>query len=661
MITCLNSDWRFLALLSAGLMCAPQGYGATTNAWTNATSSVWADATNWSAARLPDAAFDYTLITNPGTKTVILDAATPTTSRSVFRLYVSAPGGSTNTLFITGLPDTDPFITSGTLLVDAGGQLHVTNSRLTIGSTFDVSGNLTLDSGIIDSAAGFVALRVGRANGTIGSVNLNGGLLNCFGFRLGTLNGSEGLCAIDGGTLLSSSVVSMGEALNSPGTLVLHSGNLIATNDITKVGNLAVGTFDQRGGASELAFLSIGDNAPGMMTVSGGQVTVTPAVPTDITRVGNFGDAQLHISNGTVRLRGRFHVADNPGVNGTVLVSGGQLIATNDLVAIGRYGIGEVTVTNASTWFTNTSVGRHTDAVGTLNVQNGASVACVDDLSIGRFTNAMGNVNVTGGLLTLVGQHLWVGREGIGNLTVSDGRLQARTMFVGMSPDGTNTPQGTVLLGGGTTLLSSNLLVGTSLLSRGQVVVTGGLLAITNALAGGLLDVRSGTVMVSQGTVVADTILLTNAAGGLVFAGGTLQARNMAVSNGSPFVVGDGAAPATLDLQGGTFAFADGLVISANATVTGCGSIAGTIVNNGLLETNCGPLVVISSITRTGAVTTVVFSTIIGSNHVLEFKRALNDPAWTSILPGVAGAGTPASAQDLDATNAARFYRIRLQ
>jgi len=648
-------------LLVASLITVFTVHAATTNRWTNVVSASWSAPTNWSAALLPNNSFDYVLITNDGTKTAILDTATPVANRSIRRLILSAPGGSTNTLLIEGIPGGEPFSTSGTLLVDRGGRLHVVNSTLLIENTFDITGNLTLDSGLIDTASSSVAVRVGRASGTTGLVNLNGGILDCFGFRVGVFNNSPGICTINGGTLLSSSVVSMGEIVNGPGTINLLSGRLIATNDITKVGNLAFGELNQSGGSSEFAFLSIGDNASGRMTVTNGQVTVTPANSADITRVGNFGDAELSVGGGSVWLRGEFHVADNPGVNGTVLVSGGQLISTNALVAIGRYGIGELTVTNASAWFTNTSVGRHTDAVGTLNVQTGASVFCLDDLSIGRFANSTGYVVVSGGLLSLAKDNVWAGREGLGNLTVNGGTLQARAMFVGMSPDGTNAPQGTVNLTGGTTLLSSNLLVGTSLLSTGQVNVAGGLLAVTNGAGTGLLDVRNGTLMVNQGTLVADAVLLTNSLGQLNLAGGTLQATSMTIANGSPFVVGDGINPAVLELRGGTFAFAGGLVISPNATVTGCGTIVGGIVNNGTLNTNCGPSLAITSITKTGAVATVFFSTVPGSNHFLEFKNTLADPTWTAILPGVIGDGNPANREDPDATNVARFYRIHLQ
>src|SRR5262245_8406724 len=184
------------------------------------------------------------------------------------------------------------------------------------------------------------------------------------------IEGSTGACTNQGGTLWSMTVLDVGEIGNSPGALTMTSGQLIATNDVTRVGNLGSGQFNQSGGTSSFSFWSIADNAPGTANISGGSVTITPEGPLDVTRVGNFGTGHLNISGGTVWARGEFHVADNPGVQGSVLMTGGLLYATNDLVAIGRYGFGDMTVTNATAYFTNTSVGRHTDATGSLNIQN---------------------------------------------------------------------------------------------------------------------------------------------------------------------------------------------------------------------------------------------------------------------------------------------------
>jgi len=635
---------------------------AGSDSWTATGSGLWRVATNWSASQVPSSNFDPTTIGNAGTKTVTVDAATPAANLSLQGLTVSAPAGSTNTLLLANLAS--PFITGRTVSIGSGGVLRVTNSTISVQNTFDITaGTLIMDSGLLDTTVNLVDVRLGRISGGIGSAILNGGTLKCFGFRVGELSGSQGACTINGGTLLCTSVVSMGEQLNSPGSMTILSGQLIATNDITKVGNLAPGTFTQSGGSSQLSFLSVGDNFPGTMTLSGGSVIVTPNDPNvDVVRVGNFGNSQLNVSGGTLWMHGDFHVADNPGVSGNVLLSGGVLSATNGLVAIGRYGVGSMTVTNATAYFTNASVGRHDGSTGFFDVQTGGSVFFVDDLSIGRFSNSVGHVTVTGGLLSLPGVNVWVGRDGAGDLTVSSGNVLGQGMFVGMSEFGTNAPQGTVTLNGGVVALSSNLVIGTDLVSTGQVTVAGGTLAITNG-GGAVLNVAAGGFNLNSGNVSADNLIITNSGGAFNFAGGSLQLGGLVVSNGSPFVVGDGTDAATLLLQGGTYTFANGLVISANATVTGCGTIIGTIVTNGVMNLTCGGSAptVIQSVGKTGVTASIQVPTLTGKTYNLEFKNALTDPTWTPILPGVSGNGSILNLLDSNATNGARFYRVHVQ
>src|SRR5207248_9984112 len=117
---------------------------------------------------------------------------------------------------------------------------------------------------------------------------------------------------------------------------------------------------------------------------------------------------------------------------------------------------------------------RHDGTTGTLYGQSTAQEFLLDALSIAHFSNPVGHVVVTGGVLSLTNEAVWVGREGTGAMTVSNETVQARSVCVGMSPDGTNRPFGTLTLAGGITALSSNLIVGTSSFSTGQVFMAGG-------------------------------------------------------------------------------------------------------------------------------------------------------------------------------------------
>jgi len=46
---------------------------------------------------------------------------------------------------------------------------------------------------------------------------------------------------------------------------------------------------------------------------------------------------------------------------------------------------------------------------------------------------------------------------------------------------------------------------------------------------------------------------------------------------------------------------------------------------------------------------------------VLEYKNALNDTGWSTILPPVIGSGSVNSITDTNATVPRRFYRIHVQ
>jgi hypothetical protein len=192
--------------------------------------------------------------------------------------------------------------------------------------------------------------------------------VNLFKLQAGALSNSVGVVNLAGAVLKVSSIFSAGEILNSTGTVFMTSGELIVTNDLTKVGNLGSGQFTQSGGTSRFAFLSVGDNKPGRFDLTGGTLIMQPRNDTDFFRVGNLGNGDFNQSGGTALVMSEFHLADDIASTGTVNITGGQFIATNQIVAIGRYGTGVMTISNATATVTNVSVGRHAGATGTLNI-----------------------------------------------------------------------------------------------------------------------------------------------------------------------------------------------------------------------------------------------------------------------------------------------------
>jgi hypothetical protein len=500
-------------------------------------------------------------------------------------------------------------MTLGGSLDILNGAVRVTNSTITAGSTFDVNGgSLELDSGTVDTTLGG-ALRVGRYSTNSASLTVKGGTVLAATLMIG-VDQSQGTLTMSNGAVALSSYLQVGfSTTGSPitggtGIVSVAGGELSVTNDVANIGSRGPGQLDVTGGRATFALLSLGEVAGvrGIVSVTGGQLVAVPGtVPvapfTNMVRVGNQGNGELDISGGAFVCMTEMSIADNAGATGLVWVNGGQLQATDNLTSVGKYGTGQMIVSNATVLFTNVSIGRHPGADGTLIIQPNASVFLGDDLSIGRFVDiagllppAAGHVSVVGGQLNLTNANIWVGRDGVGDLMVSGGTVLARSLFVGMSENGTYSPSGTAALNGGTVLLSSNLVVGASLVSTGQVGVLGGNLIVTNATGTAQISIPSGSFTLNQGGVTANTLLLTNADGQFNFPSGTLELRNLTVSNGAPFVVGDGLNPATLILLGGVYSFGNGLVIAANATVTGCGTIIGSISNGGTFNvTNCGP------------------------------------------------------------------------
>ena len=267
------------------------------------------------------------------------------------------------------------------------------------------------------------------------------------------------------------------------------------------------------------------------------------------------------------------------------------------------------------------------------------------------------------GLLAITNDDCWIGRGGDGGLTISGGTMRTRSLRIGASDDGTNAPSGFFTLTGGNALVSSNFVVGTSGVSTGQVFMVGGKLIVTNIAHTAVFRLDAGDFSVLQGELVADQLILTNTTSTFTFNSGTIRARSITASNGTPFVVGDGVNPATLQLTGGTFTFPNGLYISSSATVTGCGTVIGSIVNNGTYTNYCPPasVLAITTLTKTGTTAAVTFNSVSSLNHTLEFKQTLADANWIPIPPTVPGTGSAMTLNDPAATNVTRFYRIRAQ
>lgn len=380
-------------------------------------------------------------------------------------------------------------------------------------------------------------------------------------------------------------------------------------------------------------------------------------------RVGalNRSSGRLNLAGGRVEVGFEFFVADEVGSTGAVVVTGGVLESTNASAntRIGQRGNGSLVLSNGLAHFDDVSVGRHDTARGALLVAGG-EFAC-GTLSIGRFSNAVGMVTVAGGLLNVADGSLYVGREGNGSLTNHGGRITASRLIV---PGATNTAVGLAQFLGGESIFTSGLNLG-SQVSTGLVVLNGGALFCTNATSTATSIVSQGDLVLNSGVAQFDRLELNSATGRLQFNGGTLRARDLIVNNGAPFVLGDGVNPATLELDGGTVSFANGIVISPNATLAGCGTLTGNVTvlaggSNGFQPCGQPPItpITLTNFASVAAGIRFSFNSDAGVNYLVEFKNDLAEPAWQP-LTTLAGNGDLLHVTNNTAATGARFFQVR--
>lgn len=364
------------------------------------------------------------------------------------------------------------------------------------------------------------------------------------------------------------------------GTMILRSGSIVACEP----GLLTNSQVPFRVGRTNAAELAI---ESGSLTVGGlavGQAGL----------LNSRSHGTVRMSGGQMLVLGELSVGNAVNCTGLVYMTAGSIQVppgNTNVTRIGDDGVGIMTISNASLTLNNLSIGRHTNSQGTLVLHTNGLLTALDDVSVGRFEGATGMLFMAGGELRCTNQTLWIGREGRGQMVFSNGLLRGDALHVG--GDLTNVAFGSALIAGGTLTLASNILIGNAPFATGQVVVAGGDISLASGDYSAYLNLSMGSLTLNGGSLAVDNLIMTNSSGNLQFNGGTLRSAFSTVDNGSPLVLGDGVRPATFILGAGTHVFANGIVVSPNATLTGCGDVVGSIINNGGTVTlsNCAALV----------------------------------------------------------------------
>ena len=625
-----------------------------TNSWVNPSDGAWQEGSNWSLGMGPDFT-QSVLVTNDGNKSITVDSTTSiafSNTMTVNDVTISGSSGATNRLLLSNVGADSPLHIRDSLIIGSNGVLLMTNSVLLVdglaGGAFGLDGIATLCgtntlqgdifAGFSTNSTGSISLADGKtvlsngytvlgfygsakmmiSNSTLQVVNSNSLPM---GVYLGLTSGSQGELNIVDGSCFLPGHLSIGVEAASTGRVWLSRGQLVASNDyLTSIGNAGVG----------------------QLVVSNGQMRAHQGI------VGSnpSSEGTLTISGGTATFNGGLVVGQARSATGAVFVTDGQLNVTNQTVFVGSLGVGQVTLSNSSFSARKVYVGYGHGSQGTLTFAGG-DISVVSNLVAGAMSNATGMIQITGGNLSVTNQsgtgQLAIGRwgsgsllqgggsltmdrltigcavsnviigipffpktnavfgssPGVGQVTLSNGVLRARTLEVGYG----NGSQGTLTIAGGVTSVDSNLVAGVLSNATGVIQVTGGNLSVTNQSGTGQLVLGQwgrGTLVQGGGTVTVDQLVLTNGANSVfAFNAGVLTSGGTFVTNSQRFFVGDGTNAATFQLNGGVHSFANNLEIRNDATLTGCGTINGnTVVDlGGTALANCGTL------TFTGIVT----------------------------------------------------------
>jgi len=312
-------------------------------------------------------------------------------------------------------------------------------------------------------------------------------------------------------------------------------------------------------------------------------------------------------------------------LGGVISVIDGKLIATNySTTYVGYSGVGQMTVSNSIWQGYSAYVGYSGGSQGTLTMVGGTNTL-PGGLTIGY--NGTGTVWLTGGQLTTTNYSTtYVGYSGgVGQLTVSNSIWQGYSAYVGYS----GGSQGTLTAVGGTLTGWGTVTIGYSSGSTGTVWIGGANVFVTNGTGTARLivgDSGRGSLMLNNGTLTVDRLLANGGTRSAIsFAGGLLNTKATSVTNSQVFIVGNGTNTAELHLDGGTHSFANGLLISSNAVLSGCGIINGSVVNDGSIRSDCagGQLQFTGQITNNAVITatngtTLVFGSAVVNNGTLD-------------------------------------------
>ncbi len=564
-----------VACVAAGLLGAasPQARGVAVD-WNNPAGGDANVSSNWLPSVLPGAADDLDFDLNNTYTVNWLDTINNVNSLDVLRgdvtFFANSSGNDVTTA--GNLVVADGTGGAAALTLDSRGTWNVGNSAL-VGFNPGEVGELDVDLlvGTVNIAAnldvgtrgvGTFRLHDGRVNvaGDLNAASSNSGSAGTALIELTGSNVTDEL-TVTGATVLGSAVFPAGIAtmnvnggeFNAQGGLTIHSGSSLTLNGgdvvaLAGLDNSHGGTLDHRDGTLSVrggAFLP-NNNAPGSdLIVDGSTPTDLPLLSLSSGGTANIDDAvivgqnnqgQVNLSGSAVLDSNTAFIAASAGSTGTVNLFSNATWNLSGGFVVGDRGTGTLNVENTtqliSTAGTST-IGDDSGAVGVANVNGGMLQAVT--LEVGD--SADGTLNVSGGGTATVTGLFRVG-DSSGGVGVTAVEGAGSSLTVTGSSDIGRIGAGTMhIRDGGVVNLTGSVDVGSSGGSTGTVTIEG---TDSTWTVGGILDVArfdgtsTGSVTVSdRGRLDAQNQIRVYAGGTLTLNDGALEAQSLTVSGGT--------------------------------------------------------------------------------------------------------------------------------
>lgn len=310
--------------------------------------------------------------------------------------------------------------------------------------------------------------------------------------------------------------------------------------------------------------------------------------------VGNTGAGALSITNGSALSDTFANIGNGVGVTGTVTVGGaGSQWTNSSSLSVGNQGVGSLGITNGGTvtdtsgtvgdaasgngtvtvggsgsqWTNSSYLTVGNSGTGTLSITNGGTVT--DNATGAAFSAVIGDNNGTAGTVSVAGTaSQWINNNGL---------------RVGYAGNGT-----LAISAGGVVSVSGapNSVIGARSGSNGAVTVDGSGSQWTNAGYLYVGNLGTGTLGITSGGAVSDTVGVIGELGGgsgAVTVGGT----NSLWTNSSSLTVGAASAGSLAITSGGK-------VTDTSATIGNNSGVTGTVTvgGSGSQWTNSGSLTV---------------------------------------------------------------------